>query len=276
MTAARGNDDVAPGTGPAGALSRVGRYAAILVALAIILPLAWLKPVDGLADAYVQDGLKRALVTFAIARTANGVISVIQESTVNVTFVVGGTLAAGQILDPLNDLVEQFSTLMMVASVSFATQAALMAMGETAAVTAVLTLLLAAWSVARWTRRKPPRWLARALVLLLVARFAVPLAAIGSELAYQALLAPEHQAAQARLGVVTSELEGQVAELNPKEIVTYAESLKTRTGDIVENTIRVMAVYLVQTVILPLLFLWLVVWLAREFVLRPAGPRRHG
>jgi hypothetical protein len=51
--------------------AKSGRVLAVL-ALAAILPLTWLKPIDTRAEEYVQNGLKQALITFGVARVANG------------------------------------------------------------------------------------------------------------------------------------------------------------------------------------------------------------
>lgn len=260
-----------------GVLSRFSGRAFAVVALIVLLPLAWLKPIDSQADEYVQKGLKQALVTFAVARAANAVISLVQESSVSVSasVIVGGsaTIALGQVLDPINDLVESFANLMLAACISFGIQAALLEIGKTTAVTAAMTLLLVGWALARWLDRVPPAWLAKALVLVLIARFAVPVAALGSEMTYEALLGAKHQAAQASLAVTTDALEGQAKQLetaswrdyiDPKVWKAFIDSAKQRAEAWVENAIRVMAVFVVQTVVLPLIFLWLVVWLARE------------
>lgn len=260
-----------------GLLSRFGGRALAVVTLLVLVPLAWLSPIDSQADAYVQKGLKQALITFGVARTANAVISLAQESTVSVSasVVVGGsaTVALGQVLDPINDLVESFSNLMLAACISFAMQAALLEIGKTTAVSASMTLLLVGWALARWLGRAPPMWLAKGLVLLLIARFAVPVAALGSEMTYQTLLGAKHRADQARLAVTTGEMESQAKQLgatgwreylDPNVWKAFIDSAKRRAEGWVENAIRVMAVFVVQTVVLPLLFFWLVVWLARE------------
>ena len=71
------------------------------VSAVVILALAWLGPLDRVAQDYVESGLKRALITFAAARTANAVISVVQETTVAIQPLgVGVTLSPAQALDP--------------------------------------------------------------------------------------------------------------------------------------------------------------------------------
>ena len=91
---------------------------------------------DHAADTYAEDALKRALVTFAAARTLNGVISVVQSTEVG----VGVTVSVGQILDPINDLVEQFSSVMLVAASSLGLQNVLLTITASRAVTVALVI----------------------------------------------------------------------------------------------------------------------------------------
>jgi len=91
---------------------------------------AWYRPLQDVANAQVDAGLKRALISFASARALNAVISVIQGTEFSIQPIgVGVTLTSGQVLDPVNDLIEQFSTLMVVASVAFGVQKVLLAIG---------------------------------------------------------------------------------------------------------------------------------------------------
>src|SRR5882724_7611869 len=106
------------------------RRALLGIFAAVILALAWFGPLDRLAQEYVESGLKRALITFAAARTANAVISVVQATTVAIQPLgIGVTLSPAQVLDPLNELVEQFSALMLAACISFAIQRVLISIG---------------------------------------------------------------------------------------------------------------------------------------------------
>ena len=104
------------------------RLVAMLV-MAALVACAWLAPLDAPATRQIDAGLKRALLTFAAARALNSVISVAQATEVSLQPLgVGVTLAPGQLLDPVNDLVELFSNLMLAASVSFGVQKILIGM----------------------------------------------------------------------------------------------------------------------------------------------------
>ena len=73
---------------------------------------------DSASETHAEDALRNALVTFAVARTLNGVISAAQGTEVALEpGGVGVVLSVGEILDPINDLIERFSAVMLVAAV---------------------------------------------------------------------------------------------------------------------------------------------------------------
>ena len=67
---------------------------------------------------YLEQTSQRALAMFAIARGLNAAISVIQSIDLGFTLGVSATLSPGEVLDPLNDLIERFSLVMLIASVA--------------------------------------------------------------------------------------------------------------------------------------------------------------
>ena len=92
---------------------------ALVLAVLIMVVCSWLAPIDAAANKQVDAGLKRALISFTTARVLNAIISVAQGTEVAVQPAgVGVIFTPGQLLDPINDLVEQFSNLMLAASVA--------------------------------------------------------------------------------------------------------------------------------------------------------------
>lgn len=178
----------------------------ILVGLVIS---AWFGPLDSLATKQVDEGLKRALVSFATARTLNALISVVQGTEVAVEPLgVGVNFAPGQILDPFNDLVETFSQLMLVASVSFGIQKILLVIGGQMAVSILFTATaILCLGVSLMGRALPP-WLAKVLIIMVVFRFAVPAVSVGSDMVYQHFLASDYQLHQAAIDSASKEVEG--------------------------------------------------------------------
>lgn len=86
---------------------------------------------DRKANQYLNDATKRAATAFVIARGINAIISIIQNTSVNAQpGGVGVTAGIGQILDPVDDLVEQFSSVMLLSTVSLGIQRILIDMGN--------------------------------------------------------------------------------------------------------------------------------------------------
>ena len=252
------------------------RRSLLILGLAVVLGCAWLAPLDSIASRYAEAGLKRALVSFATARTLNAVISVVQGTQVAVQpGGVGVTFTPGQALDPVNDLVEQFSLLMLAASVSFGVQIALIKFGAYWGVSLALTLVALAWAWSLWRRPPANPWLTRFLVALLLLRFAMPLVALGSEAGFHLFLEDDYVAGQASIELST----GQVSRLSAlsteppadesvgdrmkrwwtqgTDVRKKFEELKEVAGRTIEHIIKLIVVFVLQTLVLPLLLLWL-------------------
>lgn len=257
-------------------------------ALVAILLAAWVLRLDDAALHQVDAGWKRALATFAAARALNAVISVAQGTELAVQPAgVGVTLAPGQVLDPVNDLIEQFSTLMLLASAAFGAQRVLIGIGAWWPVSLLLSAVAIVWAVWRWRGPAPPRWLSQALVGLLVVRFMVPAVALGSEAMFQLFLAPDYQAGQQTLERSSSEIgemnapvatppaDESVAERvrrwwsQGSDVGARFEALKAVANRAIEHVVRLIVVFTLQTLVLPLLLGWLL-W---RFALALAGGR---
>lgn len=84
----------------------------IIIGIVLLVLLSWTGVIDRHSAAYVDGALLQTSVAFAVARSLNAVISVLQS--IDVQMVVVG-FSPGEMLDPFNDMVEQFGTLMQFA-----------------------------------------------------------------------------------------------------------------------------------------------------------------
>ena len=92
----------------------------ILVALTfVLLVIALSFTIDENAKKLIDESFKQAVIVFGSAKALNGVISLAQGTELDLPFVV---IAIGEILDPINDLVEQFSLIMLVSLISLGIQ----------------------------------------------------------------------------------------------------------------------------------------------------------
>ena len=261
---------------------------ALVVAMLIMVACSWLAPLDLAANKQVDAGLKRALISFATARALNAVISVAQGTEVAVEPAgIGVVFTPGQILDPINDLVEQFSNLMLAASVAFGIQKLLLSIGAYWLISLVLTITALAWGIFYLRQKPSPAWLSRILVVLLMIRFAVPVVTIGTEILFQKFMAPEYQASQQAIDTASS----NVGKLSPPAAVTNEnpgmidsikgwwsqngnvklrfEHLKQLAEQATENIIKLMAIFVLQTLVIPLLLLWVLYSLVRRIFEAP-------
>ena len=242
--------------------------------------------IDRASEAQAENALKNALVTFAVARTLNGVISAAQGTEVALEpGGVGVVLSVGEVLDPINDLIERFSAVMLVAASSLGLQALLLNITGWWGVSAFLVAAAAAFLVTIWAPGSAAADYAmpalRVLVIGLFVRFAVPVLIVGTTLISDAFLVTEQEAATAILETTTANIE----ELNQdtQAASTTDQSLMDRIGDMIDDSLESMqvkerltqlkesaarasehivsliAIFVLQTIILPLVFLWLFV-----------------
>lgn len=66
---------------------------------------------DKFTKNYINESLKSSLITYATARSLNAAISVIKNSSIEAGAFVSGNVAIGEVVDPINDAIERFSTL---------------------------------------------------------------------------------------------------------------------------------------------------------------------
>lgn len=262
------------------------RRITLVVIVAIMVACAWLPKIDATANKLVDSGMKRALVSFASARVLNGVISVAQGT--EVAFQPGGMgviLSLGQVLDPINDLVEQFSNLMLIASVSFGAQKMLMSIGANWVVSLCVTVTAIVWIFFYLSHLLTPAWLSRLLVILLMVRFALPVITIGTDTLFQKFMADDYRTNQQSISVASI----QMNELTPPpavakekpgvikkfqnwweekssqiDVKTRFDQLKLAAENTTQHIINLIVIFLLQTLVIPLLILWLLYGIARR------------
>lgn len=191
-------------------LAKRGVVLAVLLFLAIAA--CW-PALDEPAMNQVNAGMTRALSTFAAARALNGAISLAQGTEITAGFGAELTLSVGQVLDPINDLVESFSNVMLLASVAFGIEKVLLAIGQYVYVKAGLVCVLALWGTLYALGKPRPRSLDIALILMLMVRFAVPVVTLGSNAIYEHFLQTEYKQGAAGLKVATETVDATISSL---------------------------------------------------------------
>jgi hypothetical protein len=107
-------------------------------AVAGLVALAWTGILDNRSTDYIDGALIASGAVYAAARGINAIVSVLQGTEMN-AFII--TFTVGELLDPVNDLVERFSGVMMIAIGSLALQKILLEVVSHQTFNLLLTLL---------------------------------------------------------------------------------------------------------------------------------------
>jgi len=248
--------------------SKLKLYLAILVVCLLLACIPLQQSVGG----QLTTMLKLTLTVYALARGLNAVISVAQGTEMSIEPMgVGLTLTPGEILDPLNDLIEQVSTVLLIASASLGVQNILLSLGDHVAIRVGLVLLILFTIVCCLLRRislTTKQALIKTIMVLTLLRLAVPAVAVVSHQMQDWLTTERQQALHTlqstrddvdNLNVRSSEQESSWFDgfKHRLDIQTKLDKVKLQAEQSVEAAIYLLAEFVLIMVLLPLLFLYL-------------------
>ncbi len=273
--------------------------------LLLVVAVSSLTSVDRYAAGEYESLFQRALITFALARTLNGVISAVQGTELALQPAgVGVTLTPGEVLDPVNDLVERFSWIMLGATISLGVQQVMLDVGQWWGLRLLVALLGVGWLWLRLRRaasgegaggRGAERTMLRVLIIVLFIRFAVPVAIIANEALYRLFLETRYVESTQVIEAAGEDLErkdgvdeasagdaesveepGLLESLgrgfgNTREALNFQQRLDAmgaRAADLIEHLIQLSVVFILQTGILPIAFLWVFLQLFKQLFRR--------
>lgn len=253
--------------------------------------------VDTKSTEYVDAGLKRAGAAFLTARAFNATVSVFQESELQLEpGGVGVSLALGQALDPINDLVERFSWVMLVSLTSLGIQKFLIEISPFVSVQIVFLLALLSFLVGLWlpmAARYNFKGLGQILLVsAIMIRFAIPAMAYLNNEVYVVFLEERHDGSVLALEQSVSDLKSHqlngfseeletnqdqnvpeeqspwwkkiprvfdpsksMAKLKAK-VAAKIEAIESVTLGLVDTIVDLIVVFVLSTIVFPLLFLW--------------------
>lgn len=279
----------APSNSNGAAPDRLWRYFGVALLL-IGIAFSSVTSVDRFAETEYQALFQRALVTFALARTLNGVISAVQGTELALQPAgVGVTLTPGEILDPVNDLVERFSWIMLGATISLGVQQVVLEIGQWWGTRVLVGALGLGWLLLRFRRRSggpglPEIMAFRAFFVVLLIRFAAPAVMLANDALYRLFLEDQYvesaevvetagrqieEVGTAKtddgLPEATGEAPGILESLNRTlesardslDLKRRLDLIADRAADVTEHLIRLSVVFILQTGLLPILFLWI-------------------
>ena len=280
-----------------GSVKKLGlTLAGILCSVVLfVFPGITLPGLDDRTDAYFEKAITKAGLTYATCRVINASVSVIKESQLQLEpGGIGVSLAIGQVLDPVDDMTERLSDVLVTAIASLGIQKLAYEI-SVSAVPPILAVCLGILSVLIWIPHERIRLyqdtLLRMIILVLVARFCLPMSSFANETVHDRFFSDKIERAKTELseGVVEFEklkefslpetdgvigtiknskslLEEKAAELR-NALVIMVDSMGTIVESLLSLTFLYVGIFLIQVIMLPLLVFWILVKTANRLFL---------
>ena len=260
----------------------------ISILLILILVLSLTLGVDENALNIQDAAFERAMIAFGLAKGLNAVISLIQGTELSFTPVgVGLNFSVGEVLDPFNDMVERFSWVMLLATVSLGIQKILLVLSSKIFIQVALIASVGLSLLLIWVKQvKNTLFLSYSLklfILILLLRFSAIIFVFISQELYTSTLEPQYVEASSVIENTKVELEelqsksktlvqaqkeegffGSIGSKYDKiiESLNISRQLDSLQGSI-ENASRkiitLITIFIMQSVVMPLLFIWILV-----------------
>lgn len=260
---------------------------------------------DSVADRYFQDSITKAGVSYGVCRLINGTVSVIQQSSVQLEPAgIGMSLAVGQIVDPINDMVERLSDVLVLSITSLGIQELAYEISITLA-PPICASFLFVLSVLLWLKKDTffalQKVVLNVLIIVFIARFCLPVSSLANEFLQEHFFEDKIIEANGKLAEGMADLNSlrdvDVPEYEGvlKTIENSASYIKNKSMDfknavsitlenkglIVENLLKLtflyLGVFVIQVLVLPLSIFWLLMRLVNALFLSNvmADSNRH-
>jgi hypothetical protein len=242
---------------------------------------------DTNTDNYFKDAITKAGLAYMTCRTINAAVSLIKESSLQLEPAgLGVSLAMGQVLDPLDDMTERLSDVLVTAITSLSVQKLFYEISVSLA-PQVFSLFLLIWLTCRWFENERLQSLQnitkRILILIGILRFCLPLSSLANDFLYTNYFAEKISTAnnELKLRSEASSPFGDIAvpasagfwatignspaliKKTSIDLKKTIEGFVTNMAEIIDNLLNLtflyVGVFLIQVIGLPIMMFWLLV-----------------
>ncbi len=261
------------------------RKCAVAIGLMLIaVAISWTGVLERMSSKYVDDALTQAFSAYAVARGVNAVVSVLQSISVGGSLGASFTVSPGEALEPINDLVERYATVMEFSIGSLLTQKILIEITSSRIFNVLLSIGVAAFVLSLLSKAMPWRGvLYRSVLSLVFLRFAVVFAVLANGWVDVVFLREGIDQNVAGVGGVSESVGTRIGDpgqaREPVEEEGLLDSLKNgfsglsgkakdmlaqvdagaakeELEEAIPSMVDLMAVFVLKTLLLPLLFLY--------------------
>ncbi len=240
---------------------------------------------DRLTDDYFSEAISSAGVAYATCRIINASVSIVKDSSLNLEPAgIGVTLAVGQALDPIDDMTERASDVLVTAITSLGVQKLAFEIGVSLApqLLALLLLLFSVLILVENEKFTPLRkTLMRLIFFVLIARFALPISAMANNYLQDHFFSEKITSANNELAVGATELnklmqfslpkiDGILGTIKNNAAFIQQKSMEfkdaivatvSNAGNIIENLLKLaflyVGIFVIQVIALPILVFWI-------------------
>ena len=276
----------------------------ILILLAIILffPTDLKAPyIDNSADKYFINSLSKAGLAYTTCRAINASISVVKESTFELEpGGIGISLAIGEVLDPIDDMTERLSDVLITAIVSLGLQKLLYEMSITLS-PKIIALLIFIYSILLWIKspilHNTKHYILKLALLFAIIRLSLPISSILNSNLNKFFFEKKIAKVQDELSLNSSkmitfnnfalpEYDGFLGTVKnstnflkekSEELKTALESLLGETKNFVNNLIELtllyVGIFIIQVIMLPLFIFWILLKLFNSLNITLSSPQ---
>jgi hypothetical protein len=248
----------------------------IIVASFICLILALTFTFDTNSQKLLDDSFNQAVVVFASAKALNAVISLAQGTYLDLPFL---DLAIGEVLDPVNDLVEQFSLIVLAALTSLGIQKILISFVSSSSYNILLFIVVVIVNIWMFVSLKNTQKIRtitiKLAILLLFLRFAVPLMSYTNDWVYTHVVKAQYNIEQLNENILQVKEEvnnvtvNTIEEKKSQSLINKLSSAfdtqyfndkikeyEKAAEDSSKYIIELIIAFVFQTLFLPLIFLF--------------------
>lgn len=263
----------------------------ILIALILLITSSMKIPLlDRNTDNYFNKSIKKAGIAYASCRVINASVSVVQNSSIELEPAgVGISLAAGQVLDPIDDMTERLSDVLVTAITSLGVQKLTYEISISFA-PPIIAIILVIMSILIWIKSKRivtiQKTLLRIIIFVMVARFCLPVSSFANDLLQKYYFEDRIEYANEQLTLGSAELDkfkdftlpkidgfrgtfengSRFMKKKAKDLKDVLSVLSKNMDKIIENLLNLtflyVGIFIIQVIILPFLAFWLLVKLA--------------
>lgn len=261
----------------------------LLAAVLFVSPGLRLPVLDDATDAYFRTAITKAGLSYATCRVINASVSVIKDSSLHLQPAgVGVSLAIGQVLDPIDDLTERVSDILVTAITSLGVQKLAYEIGVSL-VPPLLAIFMLALSLLVWLESRKIRLLQNALIrlalLFLIARFCLPLSALVNEFINENFFHDRITDARGKLSANSTQLDklknftlpdtgilgtGSFLRKKTVELSEALTEIAENMGELIDNLLQLaflyVGIFLIQVIILPLLAFYVLLKLSNALL----------